>query len=209
LIPRCRLCCLEGGVKVSVDCGVDSGVGIDRSDGVDNGAGVGVGVGRCFGKLVTFFAMVQKVVGPFKNRNSVGPSGVDALVNTTISWSSRVRSLICPFLVNLAMPSLSCCDDKLITSLKVCSESKYTDPTTNESAKAGADVMNNARNRDLVSTNVAAVDDFICLNLAKGASIMRFICITFSKIKVIENLRTLKTELGCLSRRYGNDTYYQ
>jgi hypothetical protein len=146
LIPRRRLCCLEGGVKVSVDCGVDSGVGIDRSDGVDNGAGVG----RCFGKLVTFFAKVQKVVGPFKNRNSVGPSGVDALVNTTISWSSRVRSLICPFLVNLAMPSLSCCDDRLITSLKVCSESKYTDPTTNESAKAGADVMNNARNRDLV-----------------------------------------------------------
>jgi hypothetical protein len=194
-IQRCRLCCLEEGVKVSAGCGVDSGVGVDRDDGAVKGAGVGVGSG--FGKLVTFFAKVQKVVGPFKNRNSVGPSGVDALVNTIISWSSRVRPLMCPFLTNVAMPSLSCCDDKSITSLKVCSESKYTDPTTNVSAKAGADVMNNARNRDLVlvSTNVAADDGFVCVNLAKGASNMRFTC-TFSKIKVIENLPTLKTELG-------------
>jgi hypothetical protein len=59
-------------------------------------AGVGVGVGSGFGKLVTFFAKVQKFVGPLKNRNSVGPSGVDALVivTTTIFWFSRVRSLI-------------------------------------------------------------------------------------------------------------------
>jgi hypothetical protein len=181
LIPRCRVCCLEEGVKASVGIGVDSGVGVDRGDGVDNGTGVGVS--RNFGELVTFFAKVQKVVGPFKNRNSVGLSGVDALVNTTISWSSCVRSLICPFLINLAMPSLSCCDDKLITWLKVSSESKYTAPTINVSAKAGADVINNARKRVLVSTNVATGSDFIWVNLAKAASIMRFTCITFSKIK--------------------------
>jgi hypothetical protein len=54
------------------------------------------------------------------------------------------------------MPSLSCCNDKLITSLKVSSESKYTDPTINVSAKAGADVINKARNRVLVSANAAA-----------------------------------------------------
>ena len=185
MIPRCRLlCCLEGGVKVFVDCGVDSGVGIDRSDGVDNGAGVGVGVGRCFGKLVTFFAMVQKVVGPFKNRNSVGLSGVDPFVNTIISWSSRVRSLICPFSINLAMPSLSCFNDKLITSLKVSSESKYTDPTINVSAKAGADVINKARNRVLVSANAAAGSDITWVNLAKAASTMRF----FSKIKRLSKI---------------------
>jgi hypothetical protein len=168
--------------------GVGSGVGVDRSDVVDNGAGVdrgaGVAVGSGFGKLVTLFAKVQKVVGPFKNRNSVGLSGVDPFVNTTISWSSGVRSLTCPFSINLAMPSLSCFNDKLITSLKVSSESKYTDPTINVSAKAGADVNNKARNRVLVSANAAAGRDFTWVNLAKAASTMRF----FSKIKRLSKI---------------------
>lgn len=160
-----------------------SGVGVERGDVVDNGAGVdrgaGVAVGSGFGKLVTLFAKVQKVVGPFKNRNSVGLSGVDPFVNTTISWSSRVRSLTCPFSINLAMPSLSCFSDKLITALKVSSESKYTDPTINVSAKAGAEVNNKARNRVLVSANAAAGSDFTWVNLAMAASTMGF----FSKIK--------------------------
>jgi hypothetical protein len=160
--------------------------------GADSIGGVGVdnGVGRGCGKLVTFFAKVQKVVGPSKNRNSVGLSGLDALVSTTTSRSSRVRSLTCPFLINLAMPSLSCCDDKVITSFKVCSESKYTDPTTNLSAKADTDVMNKARNRDLVVTNGAVGDNFICLNLAQGTLIMRFTCITFPRSRLSRICRT-------------------
>ena len=45
---------------------------------------IGKGVGAAIGlaNLVTFFAKVQKVVGPFKKRNSVGLSGVDGLTNT-------------------------------------------------------------------------------------------------------------------------------
>ena len=108
MLTRCLLCCREEGGKVFVASGVDSGVGVDRGDGIDNGAGVGRGaslvVGSGFGKSMTLFAKVQKVVGPFKNRNSVGLSGVDPFVNTTISWSSCVRSLTCPFSINLAMP---------------------------------------------------------------------------------------------------------
>jgi hypothetical protein len=146
--------------------------------------------------LVTLFAKVQKVVGPFKNRNSVGPSGVDAFVNTTISWSSGVRSLICPFSINLAIPSLSCCNDKLITWLKVSSESKYTDPTINVSAEAGADVINKARNRVLVSANAVAGREFTWVNLAKAASTMRFTCITFSKVKGYLKSADVKTEVG-------------
>ena len=118
MLTRCLLCCWEEGGKAFVASGVDSGVGsgvgigsdvgVERGDVGDNGAGVdrgaGVAVGSGFGKLVTLFAKVQKVVGPFKNRNSVGLSGVDPFVNTTISWSSCVRSLTCPFSINLAMP---------------------------------------------------------------------------------------------------------
>jgi hypothetical protein len=72
----------------------------------------------------------------------------------------------------------------LITSLKVCSESKYIEPTTKVSAKTGTDVMNNAMNKDLVVTNIAANDNFVCLNLATDTTIMRFTCITSSESKV-------------------------
>jgi hypothetical protein len=108
------------------------------------------------------------------------------------------------------MPSLSCCDDKLITSLKVFSESKYTDPTINVSAEASADVMNNARSRDLVNTNVAAGNDFICVNHAKGASIMRFTCITVFQDQGYRKLANVKDRIGDTPfRRYGDNNAYR
>src|SRR5271166_3611316 len=92
------------------------------------------------------------------------------------------------------MPSLSCSVDKLITSFKVCSESKYTEPTTNVSAKTGADVMNNAINKDLVIANVAGNDNLVCVNLATDKTTVRFTFITDSKLPIIS--KTEKTELG-------------
>ena len=92
------------------------------------------------------------------------------------------------------MPSLSCCADKLITSFKVCSESKYIEPTTKVSAKTDTDVMNNAMNEDLVITNIAANDNFVCVNFARDATIMRFTCITFSDNKVSKISKIEKTE---------------
>lgn len=136
--------------------GVEDSLGNGVDSSVCGGRGVGVGTG--LPELLTYFARVQNVVGPFKKRNSVGLSGVDALINITISCSSRVRSLIWPSLISLAMPSLSCCDDKLITSFKVCSESKYTEPTAKVSAKTGPDVMNKAMRRNLLIASVTASD---------------------------------------------------
>ena len=83
MLSFCRLCFLEDGVEDSIGNRVNSGVSV--------GDGIGLA------KVVTFFVKVQKVVDPFKKQNSVGLSGVDPLINTTISFSSRVRSLICPF----------------------------------------------------------------------------------------------------------------
>ena len=87
------------------------------------------------------------------------------------------------------MPSLSCSVDKLITSFKVCSESKYTEPTTNVSAKTGADVMN----KDVVIANVAGNDNLVCVNLATDETLVRFTFITDSKLPIIS--KTEKTEL--------------
>ena len=94
------------------------------------------------------------------------------------------------------MPSLSCCADKLITSFKVCSESKYIEPTTKVSAKTGTDVMNNAMNKDLLITDVAANDNFICVNLATDATISRFTFITSSHIHLSKISKTGKREIG-------------
>ena len=80
------------------------------------------------------------------------------------------------------MPSLSCCSDKLITSFKVCSESKYTEPATNVSAKTGVDVMNNA-----MITNEAASDNVVCVSLTADATNMRSTC-----TKLIENSENRK-----------------
>ena len=91
------------------------------------------------------------------------------------------------------MPSLSCSVDKLITSFKVCSESKYTEPTTNVSAKTGAGVMNKAMNKDLVIANVAGNDNLVCVNLATDETLVRFTFITDSKLPIIS--KTEKTEL--------------
>jgi len=65
--------------------------------GVASSVSVGKGIGVGLVKFVTFFVKVQKGVDPFKKKNSVGLSGVDPLINTTIPFSSRVKSLICPF----------------------------------------------------------------------------------------------------------------
>src|ERR1700686_4921684 len=98
------------------------------------------------------------------------------------------------------MPSLSCCSDKLITSFRVCSESKYTEPATNVSAKTGVDVMNNA-----MITNVAANDNFVCASLAADATTMRFDRISSSYVKVIRKLPQRKgRNSDCTSRSYGN-----
>jgi hypothetical protein len=81
LVSFCRLCCLEDGVGDSAGSGVASSVSV--------GKGVGLGLA----KLVTFFVKVQKGVDPFKKKNSVGLSGVDPLINTTISFSSVLDRL--------------------------------------------------------------------------------------------------------------------
>src|SRR5260370_39515210 len=94
------------------------------------------------------------------------------------------------------MPSLSCCADKLITSFRVCSESKYIEPTTKVSAKTGTDVMNNAMNKDLVITDVAANDNFICVNLATDATISRFTFITSSTSIYREFQKQEREKLG-------------
>src|SRR6476660_5382980 len=88
------------------------------------------------------------------------------------------------------MPSLSCCFDKLITSFKVCSESKYTEPATNVSAKTGVDEMNNA-----MITNVAANDNFVCVSLAADATTMRLDRITSSYVKVIRGCHNRKDRI--------------
>src|SRR6202140_2275464 len=101
------------------------------------------------------------------------------------------------------MPSLSCCSDKFITSFKVCSESKYTEPATNVSAKTGVDVMNNA-----MITNVAANNNFVCGSLAADATTMRFDRITSSYVKVIRRLPRQKAQNSdCNSRSYGKITF--
>ena len=93
------------------------------------------------------------------------------------------------------MASLSCSADKLITSLKVCSESKYTESATKVSAKTGADVMNNERNKDLVITNIAAKDNMVRVDLATDATTIRFTCIV-SDIKLSIILKAEKAEVG-------------
>ena len=92
------------------------------------------------------------------------------------------------------MPSLSCSVDKLITSFSVCSESKYTEPTTNVSAKTGADVMNNAMNKDLVIANVAGNDNLVCVNLATDETTIRFTSITSCHIKLSIVSKTERAE---------------
>src|SRR5271157_1723408 len=94
------------------------------------------------------------------------------------------------------MPSLSCCADKLITSFKVCSESKYTEPTTNVSAKIGADVMNNATDIHIVITNVAAKDNLVCVNLATDETTIRFTSITSGQIKLSIFQKQQSAEFG-------------
>ena len=94
------------------------------------------------------------------------------------------------------MPSLSCCADKLITSFKVCSESKYTESTTNVSAKTGTDVMNNATDMHVVVTNVAAKDNLVCVNLASDETTIRFTSITSCHIKLSIISKTEKAEFG-------------
>jgi hypothetical protein len=84
----------------------------------------------------------------------------------------------------------------LITSFKVRSESKYTEPTTKVSAKTGTDVMNNAMNKDLGITNVAANDNLICLHLATDATIVRFTFIASSHIHLSKIAQTEKGEFG-------------
>src|ERR1700692_178707 len=88
------------------------------------------------------------------------------------------------------MPSLSCWSDKFFTSFKVCSESKYTKPATNVSAKTGVDVMNNA-----MITNVAANNNFVCGSLAADATTMRFDRITSSYSNVIRRLPQQKDRI--------------
>ena len=95
------------------------------------------------------------MVGPFKNRNSAGLSGVDPMTKTTISISELVWLLICPLLINFAMPSLSCCADNSTTSFKVCIESKYTERISSVSANTGIDVKKNAMNNDFAVMSVA------------------------------------------------------
>jgi hypothetical protein len=58
--------------------------------------------------------------------------------------------------------------------------------------------MNNALNRDLVITNVAASYDFVCVNLATGASIMRLYLHYFFPHQVIENFQNGKDRNGIL-----------
>ena len=58
--------------------------------------------------------------------------------------------------------------------------------------------MNNAMNEDLVVTNIAANDNFVCLNLATDATSMRFTCITSSDSKLPRISETEKTEFGIL-----------
>ena len=102
--------------------GDSAGSGVGSFVALEVGTSADVGAGLV--EFVTFLASVQKVVGSFKKWNSDGSSGVDPLANTTISISPAVCLLTCPSAINLAMPSLSCCVDNLITSSKVCSESK-------------------------------------------------------------------------------------
>jgi len=74
------------GVGVGNSAGVEASVGSEA--GVADGAGVEVG--RGLAPFVTFLVKVQKVVGPFKKRNSAGLSGVVPLIRTTISISFPV-----------------------------------------------------------------------------------------------------------------------
>src|ERR1700675_5037197 len=98
------------------------------------------------------------------------------------------------------MPSLSCRADKLITSFKVCSESKYTEPATNVSAKTGVDVMNNA-----MITNVTANDNIVCVSLAADVTTMGLDRITSSYVKFIPRWPQQKGQNpDCTSRSYGN-----
>src|ERR1700730_11807663 len=83
---------------------------------------------------------------------------------------------MCPFSINLAIPSLSACADNLMTSFKVCAESKYTVPTTRVSAKTGSDAANNAMNKNVMHHAAQhLVDDRLTrMNLAAYATVIRF-----------------------------------
>ena len=124
-------------------------VSVREAAGIAVGFDTGVEAGIVLAANVIFLVSVQKVAGPFKKRNSARLSGVGPLASTTISKTSSVRLLICPLSINLAIPSLSPCDDNLMTSCRVCAESKYTVPTANVSAKAGTDAMSKTVNKDL------------------------------------------------------------
>lgn len=78
------------GVGAGNSAGV--GVGVDVTVGSEAGDadGTGVDAGRELATFVTFLVKVQKVVGPFKKRNSAGLSGVVPLNITTISISFPV-----------------------------------------------------------------------------------------------------------------------
>ena len=58
--------------------------------------------------------------------------------------------------------------------------------------------MKNAMNEDLVITNIAANDNFVSVNLAMDATIIRFTCITSSDSKVIEDFKNRKARIGNL-----------
>ena len=134
-----------------------------------------------------------------------GPIGCRPAQKTEFDWTFGCRSayqyynilrLLC-LVVYMAIfnqfsyASLSCCSDKLITSFKVCSESKYTEPATNVSAKTGVDVMNNA-----MITNGAASDNFVCVSLTADATNMRSTCITSSRIKLSKILKQKRQNFG-------------
>jgi hypothetical protein len=97
----------------------------------------------------------------------------------------------------------------LFTSLKVCNESKYTDPVKSVSAKTGTDVMNDAINRNFATMpGIAALSgNFIRLFEQRIGQLLRY-SVTFIDVKIPEITRSAKPAVLFLVGSYNKPIYY-